>query len=213
MFVSEKKQVDKAHYSFVRYMQKDRWASFWHQLDELFRLNPNRALEIGPGPGVFKLVANQFGVTVETLDLDSELNPDCVGSVLSLPFPENTYDVVCAFQMLEHVPYAESLLAFQEMVRVSRKNVIISLPDAKIVWPFRVHIPKIGEYKLLFPRPVLQESLHYFNGEHYWEINKRGFNLKRIIKDFGSICRIIKTYRVFDNPYHRFFVFEKAKTF
>src|SRR3546814_15484912 len=95
-------------------MEKGRWNSIWHQLDEIIRLQPRRVLEIGPGIGLFKRAAGLYGVPVETLDIDPELKPDHVASVTELPFADGEFDVVCAFQMLEHVPYDVSLAAFAE---------------------------------------------------------------------------------------------------
>ena len=208
--VIDQKQVDKSHYEFSRYMCKARWNSVWHQLDEVIRLNPESVLEIGPGIGLFKLVGRLYGVRVETLDIDQELEPDHIGTVTSLPFEDNSYDVVCAFQILEHLPYERSLIGLREMARVSRSKVVISLPDARPVWPYKIHIPKIGVLNLLIPRPFFKEKKHEFDGEHYWEINKRGYSLKKVISDFSSIygMKLIKTYRVYEFPYHRFLVFD-----
>ncbi|MBK7502679.1 MAG: methyltransferase domain-containing protein [Polaromonas sp.] len=205
-----KKQVDKDHYKFSEYLTKARWASVWHQLDEVMKFKPARVLEIGPGPGIFKSSAKTFGLNVETLDVDPELNPDYVASIFSMPFKDNEIDVVCAFQVLEHLPYDKSLQAFAEMVRISKTGVVISLPDAKRVWPMTIHIPKIGVANMLIPRPFLRLQTHDFDGEHYWEINKLGYALDKLIKDFKVMdCQLIRTYRVFWNPYHRFFIFSK----
>lgn len=205
--MNEKKQVDKVHYEFSQYMNKGRWNSVWHQLDEVIRLRPKNVLEIGPGPGVFKQAAAPFGLNVETLDLDPDLKPDYVGSATALPFAADTYDVVCAFQMLEHLPYEISLLAFKEMARVSRQHVVISLPDARPLWPYRLYVPKFGYLSLLFPRPVLKRPEHVFDGQHHWEINKKGYNLDRVVGDLCRVGNLLKTYRVFESPYHRFFIF------
>ncbi|NTW52165.1 MAG: class I SAM-dependent methyltransferase [Chlorobiaceae bacterium] len=205
----EERQVDRSHYEFSRYMTKGRWSSIWHQIDELIQLNPEKVLEIGPGSGVFKHVASLYGISVETLDLDPELKPDHVGSITDLPFDDGSYDLVCAFQVLEHLPYQKSLDAFKEMERVSRKNVIISLPDAKIIWRYRFHVPMLGGYDIMIPRPVFGIKKHKYDGEHYWEINKKGYDLDRVIADLSKGYGFKKTYRVVENPYHRFFVFEK----
>lgn len=201
-------QVEKSHYAFPSYMSKQRWSSIWHQLDEIQRLKPESVLELGPGPGIFKAIAAQFGIAVETLDIDPELKPDHVASATAMPFKNGAYDVVCAFQMLEHLPYECSLEAFREMVRVSRKNVVISLPDAKKVYPVTAQLPRLGEVQFLCPRPFTPPPVHHFDGEHYWEVNKSDYALDRIILDFTRCARLIKTYRVTENPYHRFFVFE-----
>jgi len=205
------KQVDKSHYEFHRYMQKARWSSLWHQLDELIKLKPESVLEIGPGPGMLKVVGRQFGLEVETLDLDPDLQPDHIGSATAIPLADASFDVVCAFQMLEHLPYEASLKAFAEMIRVSRRHVIISLPDARPVWQYIFHIPKFGRYDLLLNRPTLgKQPEHVFDGEHYWEINKRGYGLNKLIKDLSVFAQLQKTYRVSDNAYHRFFIFTKS---
>lgn len=201
------KQVDTAHYEFGNYVSKERWCSIWHQVDEIQKLKPENVLEVGPGPGLFKTTAASFGLRVETMDLDPALKPDHVGSATAMPFQDNTYDVVCAFQMLEHLPYEASLKAFEEMVRVSRRYVVISLPDARRVWRYQFHVPHTGPIELLIPRPQLSAPEHNFNGEHYWEINKKHYPLKRIIKEFTKNVKLTHTYRVPENPYHRFFVF------
>lgn len=202
-------QVERKHYAFSRYMSKARWSSIWHQLDEIQMLAPEIVLEIGPGPGLFKTLAATFGITVETLDIDPALNPDHVGSATAMPFADAAYDVVCAFQMLEHLPYEESLRAFAEMVRVSRRHVVISLPDARIVWRYEIHIPKVGPRVFFLPRPQLNSPVHEFDGQHYWEINKRGYRLARIVADFTKLIGLTRTYRSPEYPFHRFFVFER----
>jgi hypothetical protein len=205
-----KKQVNKSHYEFKNYMDIDRWCSVWHQLKEISNLNPKSVLEIGPGPGVFKHTAALFDIRVETLDLDPALKPDHLGSATALTFKDNAYEVVCAFQMLEHLPYEVSLQAFSEMVRVSERYVVISLPDARTMWRYQFQIPKFGTHTLLVPRPRFKAPVHEFDGEHYWEINKHGYPLDRTISDFSLAgAKLIKTYRVPENPYHRFFIFEK----
>ena len=203
------KQVNKDHYNFSSYMAKTRWISVWHQLDEVLTQNPNSVLEVGPGPGVFKAIAGIFDVKVETLDLDPELKPDHVGSATDLSFPENSFDVGCAFQMLEHLPYDIALQAFKELVRVSSKRVIISLPDAKRVWRYSADIPKFGQIQLHFPRPFSKPKEHVFDGEHYWELNKKGYSLEKVVDDLCLSADLLKTWRVHENPYHRFFVFSK----
>ena len=206
------KQVDKSHYAFGRYVHKRRWSSVWHQLDEVMKLEPNRVLEVGPGPGLFKAVAGALGVAVETLDLDPELEPDHVASVFEMPFADRGFDVVCAFQMLEHLPFEHSLEAFQEMARVADKAVVISLPDAATRWPVSIHVPKIGVVTFSIPKPRLAAPKHTFNGEHYWEINKAGYPLKRVSDALLSAApvELTRTFRVPDFPYHRFFVFRKT---
>jgi ubiquinone/menaquinone biosynthesis C-methylase UbiE len=207
--MSENIQVHKEHYAFGRYMTKRRWTSVWHQLHEVMQFQPERVLEIGPGAGVFKEVAKLFDVTVETLDVDPDLKPDHVASATSLPFEDGSYGVVCAFQMLEHIPYEKSLAAFKEMVRVSSDGVVISLPDAKPVWRYVIHLPKFRTYDLLIPSPRMNLPVHEFDGEHYWELSKKGYSVDNVKAELSEYCELSHTYRVKEYPYHRFFVFKK----
>jgi hypothetical protein len=202
------KQVSSSHYAFDLYLDKPRWTSVWHQLDEVLKLRPGRVLEVGPGPGVFKQVAAGFGVRVETIDIDPELGPDHVGSATSLPFVDDTFDVVCAFQMLEHLPFDVSMKAFGEMMRVAQRHVVISLPDAQPAWRYMLHVPLLGQLSVTLRIPFWK-AVHRFDGEHYWEINKKGYALARVVRELEKYGRLAGTYRVPENAYHRFFVFDK----
>ncbi len=206
-----KKQVNKSHYDFNKYVHKGRWASMWHQLDEVNKLKPNRVLEVGPGPGLFKAAASALGIRVETLDLDPDLAPDHLGSVCKMPFEKNAFDVVCAFQMLEHLPLDMSLVAFSEMERVARNGVVISLPNADIRIPIIIDLPKFGALNFTIPIPRFRRFIHDFDGEHYWEINKNGYTIDKVKSDFikSSSMRLTRDFRVPENPYHHFFVFQK----
>lgn len=203
------KQVDSSHYEFGPYVDKARWASLWHQLDELIRLRPSSVLEVGPGPGLLKSIAAILGISVETIDHDPDLHPDFVGSVTALPFENDSYDVVCAFQVLEHLPYPSAVDAFRELTRVSRGTVLISLPDARPVWRFCFTIPLLGSFDFSIQRPILRRPIHKFVGEHHWEIENRGYGLEKVGADLSQHCPLARTYRVPENPYHRFMVFQK----
>lgn len=207
------KQVEKEHYSFSKYMSKRRWCSTWHQLDEVLSLKPERVLEIGPGSGIFKAVASTFGLEVETLDIAEDLNPDIIASATDMPLANKSYDVVCSFQMLEHIPFDMSIGALKEMARVSSGHIVISLPDAEVRWPYNFHVPRLGTKTLMVKKPLSKIKVHEFDGEHYWEINKKGYELGFVQESIEAAVKgfeLKRTYRVPENPYHRFFVFSRV---
>jgi SAM-dependent methyltransferase len=211
------KQVDKSHYEFGAYYSKQRWISLWHQLEEVVAAKASYVLEIGPGRGLFKAAAQSLGIRVDTLDLDPELEPDYVASVFAMPFPDRAYDAVCAFQMLEHLPYAESLDAFREMVRVARERVIVSLPDSARRCAINLEVPRFGVLSASYPVPIQRFRSHRYDGQHYWEVNRPGYALPRVINDLGEVIqgrdgRLVKTYRVAEYQFHRFFVFSLDTT-
>lgn len=191
-------------------MHKERWASVWHQIDEVMRLQPRSVLEVGIGSGVFKAAATTFGLKVETLDLDPELSPDYVGSVVKMPFADNAFDVICAFQVLEHLPFEESMMGLREMARTANKAIVISLPDALRQWPLSVYVPKIGSVGFAITKPRLRAPIHKFDGEHYWEINKRGYRWSDIKKQILMVTKghLVRSFRVPEYPYHRFIILD-----
>jgi len=201
------KQVEADHYDFSVYMTLDRWSSIWYQLNEVLKLHPENILEIGHGAGIFQSVSRGIGLNASSIDIDGELNPTYVGSVLDLPFSDNSFDVVCCFQVLEHLPYSNFVDALKEIARVSKKNVIISLPDAKKAWPCSIQLPRLGAFRWLIHKPYFKLPKHVWDGQHYWEINTNGYGIKKILNDIEVAgIRVIKTYRVHEKPYHHFFV-------
>lgn len=52
---------------------------------------------------------------------------------------------------------------------------------------------------------LLVVNINNFEEERYWEIVKDGYPLHGIIKDIENAgLKIVKTYRIFEKPYHRF---------
>jgi SAM-dependent methyltransferase len=207
-----KVQVTINNYNFGSYYFKGRWCSLWHQVDELSRIQPSSVLEVGPGLGILKNVADLFNIPVHTVDFANDLKPDFIAEATNLPFADAQYDCVCAFQMLEHLPYERSLIALREMIRISREHVLISLPDARSIWMYQLHLPYRGRVKFSINKPFWRPHEHAFDGEHYWEINTRGYPLRRILCDLQACgLSVIRTYRVFQNPFHRFFICQKDR--
>ena len=91
----KKKQVNKEHYNFTKYMHQRRWASILHQLDEVSNCSPESVLELGPGAGIFKATAKAVGINVESVDIDPELEPDHVASATDLPLVSMVLVAVC----------------------------------------------------------------------------------------------------------------------
>lgn len=199
-------QVDPDHYFNKCYDSKERFMSYWHQINEIIRLNPNRTLEIGIGNGFISKYLNERGINIITLDIDRKLNPDVIGSVLQIPFGNDSFDAVACYEVLEHLPYSNFSAALAEIFRVSKSHVILSLPDINRAYRFDMQIPKTCEIRKLIPLPRLRRPIHNFDGEHYWEIGKSGYPLSRIIDDIQKAgFELEETYRVFEIPYHRFF--------
>lgn len=205
-----KLKMGREHYFRESYDTKERFISYWHQINETIKLKPNKVLEVGIGNGFVSRYLREKGIDVTTLDIVRELKPGVAGSVLSMPFVNKSFNVVTCYEVLEHLPYVDFTKALKEIRRVSREYVILSLPDHTAVYRFNIELPRIKPIKKLIPHPFPRPTHHEFDGVHHWIIGKTNYPLKRIELDIKRTgFKIIKSYRVFEFYGHRFFLLEK----
>ncbi|MFH1985712.1 MAG: methyltransferase domain-containing protein [Pseudomonadota bacterium] len=203
-------QVAPDHYAGSSYDSKERFISYWYQINEIFLLQPSRLLEIGIGNRFVSRYLKDHNQDITTLDIDYRLMPDVVGSVLSIPFRDKYFDTVTCCEILEHLPYSEFLNSLREINRVTKKHVILSLPDITTVYRFLIELPRFRTIKKSIQHPFHRSAEHIFDGQHYWEIGKTGFSYKNILLDiYKADFRILKTYRIWEFMYHRFFILSK----
>jgi len=197
-------QVDKSHYRFSEYAFEGRFVSYYWQLKEVLALNPSSVLEVGVGDWVFgSFIQNNTAVLYTSVDVAEDLHPDVVGSVLKLPFADKSFDVVCAFEVLEHMPFEQFDRALAELCRVARTNVVISVPHFGPMISFSLKLPFLPQLRIAWKIPFPKK--HIFNGQHYWEVGKRGYSVSRIRKILSRYGAIERDFIPFANEYHHFF--------
>lgn len=202
------KQVNKNHYDFEAYSHEARWVSYFFQLKETLVLKPKNILEIGCGDKVFSsFIKNTTDIEYKSVDVAEDLKPDIIGSVDKLPCADSSFDVVCAFEVLEHIPFEKFEECLLEMKRVSSKNVCISLPHFGPSVEFLFKIPFLKRIRVAFKIPY--HPAHEFNGEHYWEIGKKGYSAKKVKKILKKLFYVKKEFIPFGNQYHHFYILEK----
>lgn len=204
-----KPQVDPKHYRFSKYCGGERWKNYWYQADMILESGARTVLEIGPGDGSVTNLLRKNGIEVTTVDIDPRLKPDVVASVEKLPFPDNAFDAVLCSEVLEHIPYKKFPAALKEIHRVSKKSALIGLPHAGAVFLFRFKFPLLPYMTLFFKLPFFWKT-HTFNGEHYWELGKRGYsrnNVRIAIRSAGF--EISKEAIYYDDPAHCLFMVRK----
>lgn len=101
-------------------------------------LAPQTLLDAGCGEGFVSNVLLQHfpGLDISAFDfnpssvaLAQQRNPsvDCrVASIYDIPWNTNTFDVVCCFEVLEHLH--EPTAALRELARVSNRYLVLSVP-------------------------------------------------------------------------------------
>ncbi|HYF12898.1 MAG TPA: class I SAM-dependent methyltransferase [Candidatus Paceibacterota bacterium] len=201
----ESPQIDKKGYEFARYGFEERFTSYYWQLREVLGLKPTSILEIGVGDGVFgNFVKTNTDIAYTSLDIAPDLGPDIVGSVTHIPKPDKSVDVACAFEVLEHIPFEKFDQAVGELARVARTHVVLSLPHFGPPVSFSLKIPFLPHVRISLKVPFPKE--HVFNGQHYWEIGKKGYSPSRIRKVLEKHGRLERDFVPFGSTYHHFFV-------
>lgn len=102
------------------------------------KLNVNKVLDAGCGEGFFleRLRKNNIGKSLEgieflkrAIEIGRKIHPEITikqGSIYSLPYKNNAFDIVLCTEVLEHLENPEK--AYREILRVSKKYCLISVP-------------------------------------------------------------------------------------
>jgi len=209
-------------------IQADSFWSYYIQLSEILALPKSKVshiLEIGIGIGILRSLIKNYDYRHITLDLDPERKPDLLGDVTKLPFQTKSFDMVCAFEVLEHMPFHFFQPALQEMVRCAKHYVFISLPCPSNHIYFHLRLTFLQRFfrrfsgnleflKLLstnLPDKNEQELLKREDkhNPHYWEVNRHSFPKQKVfhaIEETG--LKIKKTLHSHHHPYHFFILCE-----
>ena len=197
--------------------------SYYLQMLTIRKLGVTSVLEIGPGENFVADYLRTLGVTYDTMDIVEQSKPMILGRLEDIDEQDylQRWQLVCAFQMLEHSPYELFVENIRKMSAMSSEYVFISVPyscfgftlslklafgqSRRISKTFSMHFPLFApnrryrdEYRKEFPWAV-----------HYWEIGRRGFPLRRILTDIESQgLRIIDSFRS-ENPFHFFILAKK----
>jgi len=89
-------------------------------------------LDVGCGDGtITNILAKNYDVT--GLDISKEAlkyvrAPKVIGNCAALPFPDSSFDLVLASEVLEHLPLGVFERTLAELERVSKKYILISVP-------------------------------------------------------------------------------------
>ena len=214
-----KQDLDKVpgceNYS-LRYLGGGRVFSYAHQIDSVLMLEPGSVLEVGIGNGMVSAALRAAGIEVTTADCQPELKPEIVASVTTLPLADDSVDVCLCCQVLEHLPFDLFEAAIRELARVAASGMVLSLPDATPYYEVRLRLPKLGSFQWVGTRryrvsePARDKS--WQRDGHYWEIGYPDTPLNRVLGVIsGSDLNIVRTWRVSEIPYHRFFMIQGDK--
>lgn len=204
------------NYFGSEYLTPNRFMSYYYQILLTMESQPQEILEIGIGNKLLSSYLKNSGLNVKTYDINSALSPDITGDITDIPLENNSFDTIVAFEVLEHLEWEQSLQAISELARVSSRKVIISVPYYSVTFELILKLPL---NQLLFKKSFLdffiRIPLTFFKTqmkcpEHFWEIGRKGYSLKRFRNVLSQKFIIEKEVRPMMNPGHYFFILQKV---
>lgn len=211
-----KTQVNKDHYHKRTYDSVERFIDYYFQKNSIIKLPEKieKILEVGVGNKTLTNYLKQNGFSVTTCDFAKDLHPDKVADIRNLPFSDKEFDLSVAFEVLEHIPFSDFKTGINELARVSKKYVIISLPNSVSYFEFMVKfsLPKIRNKKLHFKIQVPNFLTRHKSKEHHWELNKKNWPISKIREEIKN-CKleIINEFEPEMHITHHFFIMKKLK--
>jgi len=192
--------VDREAWS--RELHLSNFVNSYHVYRDLQSLPECRSiLIVGPGQGLDVPLLRWKNYSVETFDIDPTFRPDHLGSVHDLGrFRQAQFDVAIASHVLEHLalPYLDQSLA--EIARVARYAL--------------VYLPVAGRHAQLRWEPgirginwtIVLDFFNYFGrcdgltprymaGQHFWEVGRRGFRVRSLVRRFSHSFVVLRHYR------------------
>ena len=184
----DKKSAEKEYYD-----RKDSWnlvnfdKTHFERVKKVLELIPQDStslLDVGCGNGI---LCNQAQIQIRTLKrivgFDQSLEAlkqvkteKKVGDMTNLPLNDKEFDTVCCLEVLEHMPSNIFFKILQELTRVAKHHIIITVPYKENLSENTLECPNCKE---LFHRYLHVQS---FNSDR----------LKNLLEKFGFMCTDVK---------------------
>ena len=202
--------------------RKNQFFSIFYQNHYPLSLNQVKTvLEFGPGRGTSQAILKHLNLKVTTVDFNKNFSPDFIDTIISFD-SKKKFDIVCAFQVLEHNPIETIKEHLIKLRNFSNKYVYISVPYSGRWISLNLEMnfmpTKLGRWRknilITWPRffrktrPIEKYKLRKDKyNPHWWEVGDKQMTKKdfaRLIQD--SDLKIEKTFHNEFFPYHLFYL-------
>lgn len=211
-------KFSKEYYSFESYNSKNRMLTYWYQLNEILSIKPTSVLEIGIGSGFVTSYLKQIGIEVKTVDINENLNPDFISSVMDLKTKKNIiglYDVVVCCRVLHHLDFKNIKQSLDNIYSMTRKYAVISLPvdEARLYFIYRHTSSSFFNFSIKLPHIIKKLYAYIFNvniGSGLWQLNSsKDTSIKEVNSIINKNFKIIRGYQLPEDKSHYIYLLEK----
>ena len=199
------------------------------------KTNPKKILEIGIGDKIVCSTLKNY-CEVITADIDKSLKPDFVLDISNSKdfnqFKDDSVDLIIICEVLEHVPYHNLDSILESLRRITKKYLIISVPNQKNIYKltlfrrgydnkiFAPYIRLLNLFiKVINRFGTVLANIHYnrmkknrkykFDGAHYWELGIENYTVEKFENKLQKYFQVIMQGRLRENFYHHFFFLKK----
>jgi ubiquinone/menaquinone biosynthesis C-methylase UbiE len=196
-------------YRLAKYLTPSRMSSIGWQFALCEETGAQTFLEVGAGSGVLAFLLGRQGKRVITADPYPVVQPNVLAALPSLPLADQCVDASLCFQVLEHLPLDLFPTCLNELRRVSRRWVIVSLPDRTVkigrkAWVRQIIYRVIRHPKHWRPRPI--------HPQHYWELGPKDVSYDTVVAAARQNgLTLVQQFTNRQNRYHRFFLFTRTE--
>ncbi len=216
MTMRDESTLSRAHYFSPEYLKRERLYSYVEQIELIkkFTESTDTIIEIGKGNGfLYQFLREYLGYKVDCVDINPDLKPDIIDDIVAPQnLLENSSDVVTCYEVVEHMPFEDSVRSIQNLCKIARKYCLVSVPDMRYFINLRGAV--FGSLPVFFGKILstgrLRNKNKTFGKDHYWEIGITVNNQKydpHFVKDnlFRGL-NIISDYRCNLVPWHHYYV-------
>jgi len=141
--------MDKGYYKQYYHLEREHWwftarlSILEKKVSQLLKDRPDaRILNIGIATGATSIMLQKYG-EVTSLEYDKDccefVKEQCKleviqGSMTELPFADNEYDLVCAFDVVEHIEDDSTAIAELKREMKSTGNFFLTVPAFMFLW-------------------------------------------------------------------------------
>ncbi|MBK3518557.1 methyltransferase domain-containing protein [Carboxylicivirga marina] len=175
---------EKYQYSseWIHKLENERHWQYYHFQQSLIQKHVEHKesiLEVGIGSSFTYNYLKSKNYNIISMDIDADKKPDIVANIVSDDLPANI-DTILAFEVFEHIPYDEYMLALKKAKDSGVKKLIISMPlNIKVWFDFDIRLHVFG--RIAFQIATRRNKLT--TNHHHWEIGYQKYRFNKIKQD------------------------------